>query len=466
MTTEVDEGQPWEFNFYSKDFQLKNPDRGTRLKEEYNLLMRWMKGIQKSLEKEWRIAFNSKKKDAPFWEERSQTFKNIYENVFSEWESKWESITKKSFLQGSSLAHETFVNSKVIRDFKNDSRLLNKLTLLDRPFTDPKVIDSLLLDTLGYLRYALDGAEEKTTKVLKITKQTLLDDERLNQDIAKGLIEKNTWEAAKKNLQDDFEKALKESGIIDGKFIEINGRNYRLDSYAETLARTRIREAQTAGVQRYAETSGQDLVRVSDHSTLTEKCEKFEGKIFSISGKSTMYPKLEMWTPFHPNCLHVITVYIDVVSIFGYDPYEGARDRVNALSDERRKELREEVEWKERERKSPPKFVPDRSKASITQPKINYLLADPGKSRLYTQELGFSTGNPGILEDSIRSSLDKEVTKVLVTENGIKYIIDTPIPNPNNDNRVMTVVWQKDSKSSLPKFVTARPAKKNKEEKK
>ncbi|MCW7475513.1 phage minor capsid protein [Leptospira levettii] len=463
MATEVDEGNPWEYNFYTKDSQIKNPDRGVRLKEEYTLLMRWMKGIQKSLEKEWRIAFNSRKKDSAYWEERSKSFTNLYESVFSEWESRWESISKNAFKQGTSLAHETFASSQVIRDFKNDSRLLNKMTLLDRPFTDPKVIDSLLRDTLGYLRYALDGAEEKTTKILRITQQTLLEDDKLNQSIAKGLIEKNTWEAAKENLQKDFEKALKDSGISDGKFIEINGRNYHLDSYAETLARTRIREAQTAGVQRYAEESGQDLVRVSDHSTLTEKCEKYEGKIFSISGESSKYPKLEMWTPFHPNCLHVITVYIDVVSIFGYDPYNGARDSSSALSDLRREELREQVEWMENERKKPPEFVPDRSKANISQPKLNYLLTDSGKSGLFKKEFGFSENNLGELEDSIRSSLDKKVSKVLITEDGIKYIVDTPIRNPNNDNRMLTIVWIKDNKSSLPRFITARPAKKKKE---
>lgn len=464
MATEVDEGNPWEYNFYSKDSRIKNPDRGARLKEEYNLLMRWMKGIQKSLEKEWRITFNTKgkKQEAPYWEERAQTFKNLYENIYSEWESKWGSIAKLSFRQGSSLAHETFSNSKVIREFSTDNRLLQKMTLLDRPFTDPKVIDSLLLDTLGYLRYALDGAEEKTTKILKLTQQTLLDDEIINQKIASGLIEKNTWEAAKTNLQNEFEKALKSSGISDGKFIEINGRNYHIDSYSETLARTRIREAQTAGVQRYAEESGQDLVRVSDHSTLTEECEKFEGKIFSISGNSAKYPKLEKWTPFHPNCLHVITVYIDVVSIFGYDPYEGARDKVSALSDARRKELRDEVEWKENEKKHPPKFVPNREYPSIPKEKLTYLLTAQGKSKLYTKELGFSMDRIQEFENSIRESLSENVVKVLVTKFGVKYLVNTPISNPNGYSKVMTVVWCIYTRNGNPSFITARPAAKGK----
>ncbi|MCW7460157.1 phage minor capsid protein [Leptospira bandrabouensis] len=465
MPTEVEEGNPWEYNFYSKDSRIKNPDRGVRLKEEYTLLMKWMKGIQKSLEKEYRIAFNSRKKDSAYWEERSKTFNDIYDNIFTEWETKWGSIAKLSFLQGTSLAHETFANSRVVRDFKNDNRLLQKMTLLDRPFTDPKVIDSLLLDTLGYLRYALDGAKDKTAKILKITQQTLIEDEVVNQKIAKGLIEKNTWEAAKENLQKEFEKALKDSGITEGKFIEINGRNYNLERYSETVARTRIREAQTAGVQRYAEESGQDLVRVSDHSTLTAECEKYEGKIYSISGKSAKYPKLEMWTPFHPNCLHVITIYIDVVSIFGYDPYNGARDGSSAVSEARRKQLKEEVEWMESERKKPPEFVPGRFNPSIPKPKINYLLTSSGKSGLFTKGLGFSQESFTELEESIRSSLDKKVSEVLVTKNGVKYLIDTTIPNPKNDNRIMTIVWIIDKKNDSPRFISARPMDKKKEKK-
>jgi hypothetical protein len=49
-----------------------------------------------------------------------------------------------------------------------------------------------------------------------------------------------------------------------------------------------------------------DLVEVSIHPTDCEICMKYEGRIFSISGKHPIYPKLVNMPPFHPDCRHSI----------------------------------------------------------------------------------------------------------------------------------------------------------------
>jgi len=94
--------------------------------------------------------------------------------------------------------------------------------------------------------------------------------------------------------------------IEDDEFIEINGRMYRMNKYAELVARTTMRESQTAATLDLCNQYENDLVVISDHGTDCEECEEFEGNTYSISGTSTEYPMLEDEPPFHPNCKHVL----------------------------------------------------------------------------------------------------------------------------------------------------------------
>jgi hypothetical protein len=98
----------------------------------------------------------------------------------------------------------------------------------------------------------------------------------------------------------DFLRGL----IEDDEFIEIGGRMYRMKKYAELVARTTMRESQTAAVLDLCNQYDNDLVQISDHGTDCDVCEEFEGNIYSISGKSPNYPPLEDEPPYHPNCKH------------------------------------------------------------------------------------------------------------------------------------------------------------------
>jgi hypothetical protein len=100
----------------------------------------------------------------------------------------------------------------------------------------------------------------------------------------------------------DFLRTL----IEDDEFIEINGRMYRMNKYAELVARTAMRESQTAATLDLCRQYENDLVQWSDHGTVCEICIQFEDKIYSISGTSLDYPMLEEEPPAHPNCQHVL----------------------------------------------------------------------------------------------------------------------------------------------------------------
>lgn len=95
--------------------------------------------------------------------------------------------------------------------------------------------------------------------------------------------------------------------IQRGQIIRVGNRNYRARYYAEMVARTEMRDAQSDAVKDKCEEYDNDLVEVSDHGTVCPICESYEGKVYSLSGKSLRYPKLPDQPPWHPNCEHHIS---------------------------------------------------------------------------------------------------------------------------------------------------------------
>ena len=95
-----------------------------------------------------------------------------------------------------------------------------------------------------------------------------------------------------------------ETLIADASFIEINGRHYQMKKYAQLVARTSLRDAQTKATIELCSRYANDLVQISDHATDCEICQEYEGEIYSISGSHPKYPPLSESPPFHPNCKH------------------------------------------------------------------------------------------------------------------------------------------------------------------
>jgi hypothetical protein len=96
--------------------------------------------------------------------------------------------------------------------------------------------------------------------------------------------------------------------IGGGNFITINGRDYNLRSYAELVARTRMRESQSEATKDLCEEFDNDLVQFSKHDSPCEVCAPLEGQVFSISGNDPDYPELtdDVTPPIHPRCGHDI----------------------------------------------------------------------------------------------------------------------------------------------------------------
>ena len=104
----------------------------------------------------------------------------------------------------------------------------------------------------------------------------------------------------------------------DIAFIRINDRNYRFKPYADMLAKTEMRNAQSNGVISAGKEYDSDLVIFSTHFMRhDDECTPLQGQVFSISGKSPIYPQLTAAeTPaVHPRCQHNIDPWDEILGV-------------------------------------------------------------------------------------------------------------------------------------------------------
>lgn len=141
--------------------------------------------------------------------------------------------------------------------------------------------------------------------------------QQLNFVIAQG---KLTGEA-RKTISNNIKQVLDQNGIT--AITDKSGRNWTFDNYARMLARTKAVEARNQGLTNRMLTSGYDLVQVSNHNTDHVACQKWEGKILSLTGQTptgTVLPggfkvagtldEAKMAGLFHPNCKHAVNVIV------------------------------------------------------------------------------------------------------------------------------------------------------------
>jgi hypothetical protein len=100
---------------------------------------------------------------------------------------------------------------------------------------------------------------------------------------------------------------FREQGVF--YFIDKGNHRWELDRYTEMLIRTKAVEARNRGLVNRVVENDYDLVQVSDHFNECELCHPWEGKILSLTGRTSGYPTLDEATAaglFHPNCRHAI----------------------------------------------------------------------------------------------------------------------------------------------------------------
>jgi hypothetical protein len=127
----------------------------------------------------------------------------------------------------------------------------------------------------------------------------------MSRSVAQSIIQGESLGKSTRRLVNDLR-----SRVGGGEFIRAGSRTFTMSEYMELVARTRTREAVTEGTLNTALNYGLDLVMWDIHDNACPKCQPYLGRVFSISGSSSVFPALEVRPPVHPNCectIHPIT---------------------------------------------------------------------------------------------------------------------------------------------------------------
>lgn len=138
-----------------------------------------------------------------------------------------------------------------------------------------------------------------------------------DQTLVQRYVSQRTKSAVRTGLprQDFQSRILKylQKKLAGQKFITIKCkdgiyRNYNLKDYAELMARTNLRDAQSTATKNVAREYDHDLVEIPEHGSACDECKEYTGRVYSLSGKDPDYPVLESQPPFHPKCMCYLRV--------------------------------------------------------------------------------------------------------------------------------------------------------------
>lgn len=112
---------------------------------------------------------------------------------------------------------------------------------------------------------------------------------------------------------------------------------------------------------------------------------------------------------------------------------------------------------------SPPMPIPNASRATIAREKLTVYLLNPSHKRGGAKakrllSLGYSTNAPELLESDLRAQhLSLEPARITRNAYGVVYEIDGPIKTPSGKTARFASIWQIDTGSDLPRFITMYP---------
>ncbi len=141
--------------------------------------------------------------------------------------------------------------------------------------------------------------------ILRDTQQKLIQESQVNRMIQDGILQGS----ARRDVSSRLAKELQDR-LGKGKLLQAGSKWYTPAHYAELVVRTKTREAVTEGTIRTCLEYGIDLVRISVHADSCPICANYQGKVYSISGKTAGYPPLAERPPYHPFCRHVLTAHV------------------------------------------------------------------------------------------------------------------------------------------------------------
>jgi hypothetical protein len=203
-----------------------------------------------------------------------------------------ENLIKQSYIKS-----VLYVNRKMGKKIKNtkEADIIKELSKTHR-----KTINVFIRNKLG----ELNDVNYFIGRQIKDTIQ-----EAVDEAVGLKLATNETLVECQKNIL----KKFSEQGITAIK--TKNNRYIRMDAYANMVARSTTREVTNTATILQVSELGYDLVKISEHPGACPICQKYEGRVYSISGKDKRFPRLDVafssgYANIHPRCRHVLEPYI------------------------------------------------------------------------------------------------------------------------------------------------------------
>jgi len=189
-------------------------------------------------------------------------------------------------------------SDSVINDSKKQGILITKKSF-SRIHTKAvnQIVKESYIDFSNAMRVVSRDSERLVAEAVKL---------QMRNELAKGIIKGDTIRTSKEAIA----KVLSDTGAVALK--DKGGKVWQLDTYAEMLSRTKMMHAHNDGVKNRMIENGYDLVEVSSHPDSSALCKPWQGKIYSLTGKTKGYKMLSEAIDgglFRPNCRHTISIY-------------------------------------------------------------------------------------------------------------------------------------------------------------
>ncbi|OKP91856.1 minor capsid protein [Paenibacillus helianthi] len=113
-----------------------------------------------------------------------------------------------------------------------------------------------------------------------------------------------------------------------------NGARIPAEKYMAGVIQYHQRKAHVAGTENMAVQNGQDLVYINFVGITCSLCAKYQGRVYSISGNDSRFPRLERRPPYHSHCVHSISVWVEEYTP-GAEVEQTIKDSNRAFEDNR-----------------------------------------------------------------------------------------------------------------------------------
>lgn len=162
-------------------------------------------------------------------------------------------------------------------------------------------------EELNRLKYKLDKtspvkARKKFDKVVKRYYRTT------NKTLQKTYIEKDAYLSQNVSKYDKVEKVVPYYSKATGEVIAY----HNIADYNSMIYNVNLLNTAWNSTFDSCQELGEDIIYVEPHPYACPECQEYQGKFYSISGKSLIYPSLQSAVDGglkHPNCKHILTTY-------------------------------------------------------------------------------------------------------------------------------------------------------------